>query len=557
LKIKSLHLENFKRFTDLKIDLSQQGKELPKLVLLIGANGSGKSAVFDAFELASTEKLDDINSDIRNSSYYLKSNSSKGAVNILLENQNKLTVSYDDENIMSFQDFAKKEDSLNFKKDLFYGRSAIRNTPRLTRTSIGNAQNIIDQNLDKPLFYIDADQRFENDLDVVIKQVADFSIKIVFEGNKDSKTELGNFLIEINDSLKRVFGEDESINLHFIKPVTPADGEPIDLIFKKGNSEISYDLLSSGEKEIVNILFNLYVRTKVFKNTIYFFDELDAHLHTSLQYKLIKEVVEHWIPESSQVWIATHSLGFIQYAHEVSHAAVIDFDHFNFDESVTLKPQKENENFEIAVPKSVLSVLFEDKKIILCENKNAVLLNSMGLKDTVFLADADKSSIILRLEQQEYKSIFGLIDRDFISDQETLKLKKKLPNLAILDFYCFENYLYHPNNLVEIYSNFNKKAYIQRIVEAKNADKNYIVRKLENNRNSYIFFKSEKNLIQNTSEGWDAIKDLLESDDFEDFYKVFSMKGRGNLCGIKNLRNENLVKTNWFKIHIIDILVHR
>jgi AAA15 family ATPase/GTPase len=146
------------------------------------------------------------------------------------------------------------------------------------------------------------------------------------------------------------------------------------LVFKKGNSEISYDLLSSGEKEIVNILFNLYVRTKVFKNTIYFFDELDAHLHTSLQYKLIKEVVEHWIPESSQVWIATHSLGFIQYAHEVSHAAVIDFDHFDFDESVTLEPQKENEIFEIAVPKSVLSVLFEDKKIVLCENKNAVLL---------------------------------------------------------------------------------------------------------------------------------------------------------------------------------------
>jgi len=46
VKLKKVHLTNFKRFTDLTID---QIPATSKLVLLIGANGSGKSCVFDAF----------------------------------------------------------------------------------------------------------------------------------------------------------------------------------------------------------------------------------------------------------------------------------------------------------------------------------------------------------------------------------------------------------------------------------------------------------------------------------------------------------------------------
>ena len=51
MRISQIHLQNFKRFTDLKISLGEQS---PKLILLIGANGSGKSGIFDAFEYASS-----------------------------------------------------------------------------------------------------------------------------------------------------------------------------------------------------------------------------------------------------------------------------------------------------------------------------------------------------------------------------------------------------------------------------------------------------------------------------------------------------------------------
>ena len=51
MNVTRLRLTNFKRFTDL-MDLSSAAA--PKLVLLIGVNGSGKSSVFDAFEYLST-----------------------------------------------------------------------------------------------------------------------------------------------------------------------------------------------------------------------------------------------------------------------------------------------------------------------------------------------------------------------------------------------------------------------------------------------------------------------------------------------------------------------
>lgn len=63
MRIQSIHLQNFKRFTDLKIEGIP---ESAKLVLLIGANGSGKSSVFDALNLFGTQ------TSTNNSPYFRK-----------------------------------------------------------------------------------------------------------------------------------------------------------------------------------------------------------------------------------------------------------------------------------------------------------------------------------------------------------------------------------------------------------------------------------------------------------------------------------------------------
>jgi AAA15 family ATPase/GTPase len=79
MRITALQLQNFKRFTDLQI---QNIPAEAKLVLLIGANGSGKSSVFDAFEWFKINKTPNkapINGEIEG---YYKKRSDKDIVKV-------------------------------------------------------------------------------------------------------------------------------------------------------------------------------------------------------------------------------------------------------------------------------------------------------------------------------------------------------------------------------------------------------------------------------------------------------------------------------------------
>ena len=80
MNIEKLHFKNFKRFTDLNIDLSSC-QAPPKLVLLTGANGSGKSSVFDALEYISGPQK-----GLRHHyhGYFTKSNDTASSVSVSL-----------------------------------------------------------------------------------------------------------------------------------------------------------------------------------------------------------------------------------------------------------------------------------------------------------------------------------------------------------------------------------------------------------------------------------------------------------------------------------------
>lgn len=186
-------------------------------------------------------------------------------------------------------------------------------------------------------------------------------------------------------------------------------------------------------------------------------------------------------------------------------------------------------------------------RIVACENKNADVLKTLNLENVIFYSERDSATVFIKVKTK--LEMYGLRDRDFLLDSEIDKIKSKYPNYFILDYYCFENYLYHPENISELnLGGFDKESYIAEIVKQKNEKKNYIISIYRNARNTYQEFKVEhENLRDKNNEN--KIMDYLESNDIEVFFKAFSLKDYFNKSLIEKyaLKVQELSSTKWFK----------
>jgi AAA15 family ATPase/GTPase len=259
MKIKSLQLKNFKRFTDLTL---QDIPATVKLVLLIGSNGSGKSSVFDAFENLSSNVKAGVSgfntfhsTDYR--AYYHKKIKDNFEIRLI-----------DQKDIVHTRSENQANTSLN--PNNFYGRTSFRQIPVLTRKSLGQ-QSATSADQDRPATFIDRDVRFEND----VERITSYILNEVFRSNKSSEEIRERYIDPINSSFQKIFGSENGTLLRLIEITPPLEGKVANIVFKKGRSEIHYNLLSAGEKEVFNILINLLARGEYYKDTVYFYDEID------------------------------------------------------------------------------------------------------------------------------------------------------------------------------------------------------------------------------------------------------------------------------------------
>ena len=528
MNVTRLRLANFKRFTDLTIDLSSCAGA-PKLVLLIGANGSGKSSVFDAFEYLSARHKDRTDADLS----YLKKNpatemsascSLGGGFEIGRSNNSRMRASPDGWDVGS----------------AFYGRSSFRTVPELraTRHSVD-----VGADSDRPRRFIELDTRFEADIALVTENL----LRDVWDEEFDSDKMKARFVNPVNDALARIFGTSSATSLQLTRMIPALRQQRPDVRFRKGQSNVHYDLLSSGEKEVFNILLNLFTRREHFPNAIYFIDELDVHLHTRLQHALVREVVEHWIPDCSQLWTASHSLGFIEYATDAADAAVIDFDDLDFDRPQVLTPSgKSAEIFDIAVPRDSALKVFPNRTLVLCENKDAPLYNAIDLPNMLFVKARDKNAVVLQTRTNaEFR---GLIDRDLMGSDEIRHVRRDHPSLFVLGYYSLESYLYHPSNLAEASPpGFDAMEYRPLIRERMAAVRDRLLMNLERSRNSYEIIKTLPQEVKKRA--MEEIAEATASDDFETFYPFLDMKNQrpGAYLAPFNLRPLDLAGTTWMR----------
>lgn len=548
MKISRLHLQNFKRFTDLTI---QEIPDSSRLVLLIGSNGSGKSCIFDSFNFLNSAIKRDVATNIQFFEYYRKSHSSPVSVSLTIDGN---------ESTVSDGDFKK----LNLGEHTFYGRTSFRQIPRLTRNSLGIEKFDFEKDADRPKFFIDRDNRFEND----IEKITEIILKDFFRSKKSNEQIRQKYIEPLNIALEKIFRNQNGNKLELIEIIPPLEGNVAQINFKKGTSEIHYNYLSAGEKEVFNLLINLLSRSSLYQNSIYFLDEIDLHLNTKIQHNLIQEITENWIPENCQLWTASHSLGFIEYAKKSELASIIDFDDFDFDVPRILFPTvKDNpEVYEIAVGKEFLPSLFRSLEVCFVENSDKEFFAAIGLENTVFVSENNRNSVYHKVRTTNYK---GIVDRDFLSDDDIIQIEKEYPNLFVLQYYSIENYLYHPDNLEEYYQDrkliFDKKNYVNQILIEKNKISYDIIPGLSLKRTEYPYFgepkfngKNLQNRFKNKKENEEQSKIIaknLSSEDFETFYKSLPMKSFcTNIKERQNIRPSDLAKTKWFKNQIKALL---
>lgn len=383
MRIKSLHLRDFKRFTDLTITLDADRPK--KIVALVGPNGSGKSSVFDAFE--------ELGSGLKGrpgkpGSYYKKSIFSGEAVGDNYDPTNHVM-------LVSDQD--------GLQKTSFYIRTAYRFTPRLAVNSMQKLPDA-DGDTSRPHYLIDTDTRLTENYSRLLGRFYDD----VFDKDLTGKAWAQKNVDGLNAVLMAVL----DIKVSLLGNPVAGKGS---LYFEKGTSkEFPYENLSAGEKEVVDLVLDLYVKRDTYTNSVICIDEPELHLNTSIQRSLLVEL-EKLVPDGSQLWIATHSIGFLRALQEElwEKTVVVDFTGQDFDTPVALGPiagTRDDWSRIFATALEDLTGLLAPRRIVYCEGR----------------PDPNAAGGDQGLDAEVYNTIFGATHNDtlFVSSGGGGEVKK-------------------------------------------------------------------------------------------------------------------------------------
>jgi predicted ATPase len=462
MRIKKIELKEFKRFDDLTIDL---GNEPRKIVAVVGPNGCGKSSIFDAFE----DKLRDYRHlGDEGQSFYSKA--------LYYTEVGKQKTIYNKNEAVKI---TPANGVLNRKS--FYIRTAYRFTSKLNVQKLEALPEIL-QSRDEPISSIAIDTRLESNY----KRLLGTAYSEFFEGAKTGDTVRNELIGAANSILTKIL----DVEISSLGNILSKKGQ---LYFKKGNvSDFPYANLSSGEKEVVDIIIDLIVKTREFDDTVFCIDEPELHLNTSIQRKLLIEI-EKLIPENCQLWVATHSIGFLRALQDdlKDKSQILDFsekDYFHGNQTITpIKTTRKNWQRIFSTALEDLTGLISPKRIIYCEGKDkpgqngeekgfdAKVFNSVfgeNYHDTLFVSSGgnteldQRSEIGLAIMTKVFNKIEILVlkDRDISSgrlnteNDRKIYLENNSKNHRVLNRWEIENYLFD-KEVLKAYCAANSKEF--------------------------------------------------------------------------------------------------
>jgi hypothetical protein len=345
MKIREIRLNQFKRFTDTTIT------DIPitaKLVLLAGPNGCGKSSLIDAVSMwhrthwAQTGNWD--------ATYHQKQIPGN-------------TVEWHNSVSLTFHGVDPVE--LNDRRKAVYIRTAYRNEPEFQMGSLERVGPAVAENRIGRM--IDNDQAVSQNY----RRMVSDAFEDVFDRAPGEQT-IDQFREQTLGSIKKI------INRLFPGLALNSLGNPLSVgtfRFDKGESKsFLYKNLSGGEKAAFDLLLDLLIKRREFNDTVFFVDEPEAHMAPALQGVFLEEFLG-LVPENSQLWLATHSLGMMRKARDIARndpgtVVFLDFEGENFDIPTTLRPIQPDRPFW----KRAMQIALDDlagyvapEQVVLCE----------------------------------------------------------------------------------------------------------------------------------------------------------------------------------------------
>lgn len=443
MRIKSIKMKDFKRFTDLTI---QNIPQTAKLVVLVGPNGCGKTSVFEAFNQWYRYKGWNIGTS--DNFYFSKITLNERIKNHSFYVENKILIDFYDliQNISQSQIRGK-----------FYFRSAYRNDPDFSVSNLsrmGNPSEQLQENL------MQTDTKVSEDYQRLIsKTMAGVYSKEFDELNVKALRE--KIIGKIQQSLISIFPDLQLLDI----------GDPLEdgtFYFKKGIIEkYHYKNLSAGEKSAFDLILDLIIKQEYYPDSIFCIDEPESHMHTSLQEKVLEELYKN-VPDNSQLWIATHSIGMLKKARELNEKSpdsvvFLDFEGKDFDSTVVIEPSEINK----PIWNKFLELAFDDfagliapRTIVFCEGtqqgrKNKKFDQEVYTKifqnempDVAFISIGscseleDPNNVSMRIVREVLKNSksIKLVDRDDKSEEQVSECKRR--GIRVLGRRHLECYLF-------------------------------------------------------------------------------------------------------------------
>lgn len=354
MRVKTLSLKKFKRFDDLTIDL---GKSPKKIIALAGPNGCGKSCVFDGL-LSLQNAYEQIGSFGRKDSNFFSKDQEP---TYLDEITNKVRLEFDTGDFNSVINDKRK---LQLARTIFCFRSSYRMSQNLDVTELRSLSDIKNNDFGAS-HSIDLDDKMTVNYKRLLVYYDNFRKENGYTDEKARDSLLGD--------LNRMIRNCVNLEIVDLGNILDRRGK---IYFKKKDTSRTFDfnLLSSGEKEVVDILLDLFVRKESYSDTIYCIEEPELHLNTGIQRKILIEIA-NLIPETCQLWISTHSVGFLRALQDElkSISQILDFSEKEyFSGTHTITPIKHNRTnwqriFQTALDD--ITGLLAPKRIIYCEGK--------------------------------------------------------------------------------------------------------------------------------------------------------------------------------------------